>query len=87
MAEIFLSASLNAFVTAGGVPAGASIAPVLASAGLPAETTIDPYNGKPLNVKWRPGGWMVYSVGSNGVDDGGKLDGKTDIGAGPIETP
>ena len=27
---------------------------------------------------------MVYSVGANGVDDGGKLDGKTDIGAGPI---
>ena len=28
-------------------------------------------------------GWVVDSVGGNLVDDGGKLDGKTDIGAGP----
>jgi hypothetical protein len=26
---------------------------------------------------------MVYSVGSNGVDDGGNLDGRTDVGVGP----
>jgi hypothetical protein len=27
---------------------------------------------------------MVYSVGPDGVDDGGKLDGKADFGFGPI---
>ena len=59
-------------------------APKLTDLGLPAEATIDPFNGKPLNVKKLPEGWTVYSVGKNRVDDGGKLDGKTDIGAGPI---
>jgi hypothetical protein len=65
------------------VPADGDRVPDLAGLGLPAGATIDPFNGKPLNVKKRPEGWMVYSVGANGVDDGGKLDGKTDIGAGP----
>jgi hypothetical protein len=27
---------------------------------------------------------MVYSIGSNFMDDGGILDSKTDVGAGPI---
>lgn len=58
--------------------------PKLTDLGLPGEATIDPFNGEPLNVKKLPEGWTVYSVGSNRVDDGGKLDGKTDIGAGPI---
>jgi hypothetical protein len=66
------------------VPPGTDRVPDLAGLGLPAEATIDPYNGKPLSVKWLPEGWMVYSVGGDGVDDGGKLDGRTDIGAGPI---
>ncbi len=66
------------------VPPGGDRVPDLAELGLPAEATIDPYNRKPLNVKRLPQGWMVYSVGKDGVDDGGKLDGKTDIGAGPI---
>ena len=66
------------------VPPGGDRVPDLAELGLPAEATIDPFNGKPLNVKRLPEGWMVYSVGGDGVDDGGKLDGRTDIGAGPI---
>ena len=37
-----------------------------------------------LHVKKLPEGWMVYSVGRNLVDDGGNLDGKTDIGVGPM---
>jgi hypothetical protein len=45
--------------------------------------TIDPFNGKSLIVKKAPEGWMVYSVGSDLVDNGGKLDGRTDVGAGP----
>ena len=58
--------------------------PKLTDLGLPAEATIDPFNGEPLHVKKLPEGWMVYSVGNNRVDDGGTLDGKTDIGAGPL---
>ena len=48
------------------------------------EATIDPFNGQPLHLKKGPEGWMVYSVGPDLKDDGGVLDGKTDIGAGPI---
>ncbi len=57
--------------------------PKLSDLGLPAEITIDPYNGKPLQMKKLPEGWMVYSVGTNLRDDGGKLDLITDIGFGP----
>jgi hypothetical protein len=57
--------------------------PGLDALGLPAESTIDPFNGRPLNVKRSPEGWTVYSVGPDGVDDDGALDGKTDIGVGP----
>jgi hypothetical protein len=59
--------------------------PQLSSLGLPVATTTDPFNGKPLNVKKTPQGWLVYSVGPNLVDDGGKLDSPQtgDIGVGP----
>jgi hypothetical protein len=66
------------------VPPGSDRVPKLTELSLPGEATIDPFNGEPLHVKKLPEGWMVYSVGGNLVDDGGKLDGKTDIGAGPI---
>jgi hypothetical protein len=65
------------------VPSGSDRVPNLNDLGLPAAATIDPFNGEPLHVKKRPEGWTVYSVGKNLVDDGGKLDGNTDIGAGP----
>jgi hypothetical protein len=57
--------------------------PKLDDLGLPLETTIDPYNGEPLHLKKSPAGNMVYSVGKNLADDGGKMDGIADIGAGP----
>ncbi len=57
--------------------------PKLADLGLPLEATIDPYNSEPLHLKKTQAGWWVYSVGRNLADDGGKLDGITDIGAGP----
>jgi hypothetical protein len=57
--------------------------PNLADLGLPLGATIDPYNGEPLHLTKTPTGYLVYSVGRNLVDDGGKLDGVTDIGAGP----
>ena len=59
--------------------------PKLADLGLPLESTIDPYNGEPLHLSKTPAGWLVYSVGRNLVDDGGKLDRITDIGAGPTK--
>jgi hypothetical protein len=49
---------------------------------LPAEATIDPFNGISLIVKKLPEGWTVYSVGSDLVDGGGMFDGKTDVCAG-----
>jgi hypothetical protein len=66
------------------VPSGGDKVPQLNDLGLPAEATIDPFNGRPLRVEKVPEGWMVYSVGSNGVDDGGKLDQRTDVGVGPV---
>lgn len=53
---------------------------------LPAETTIDPFSGKPLIVKPTDRGWLVYSVYRNGKDDGGIFDGFKDAGVGPPRT-
>ena len=39
--------------------------------GLPADATIDPFNGEPLHVKKPADGWAVYSVGTDLKDDGG----------------
>ena len=53
--------------------------------GLPAAATTDPFDGEPLRIKHTDRGWLIYSVGSNLKDDGGKLDDdRTDIGLGPI---
>ncbi len=65
------------------VPAGSKEVPKLSNLGLPAEATTDPFNGEPLHVKRLPQGWLVYSVGKNLRDDGGKLDDGSDIGVGP----
>jgi hypothetical protein len=64
-------------------PAASSEIRRLSELGLPAETTKDPYNGEPLHVKRLPQGWLVYSVGKNFQDDGGKLDDLSDVGVGP----
>jgi hypothetical protein len=65
--------------------AGSDAAPKLTDLGLPVETTTDPFNGEPLHVKKTPQGWLVYSVGENLRDDGGKLDDphQGDVGVGP----
>jgi hypothetical protein len=74
---------LNALQTH--VPAGSGEVPKLTELGLPAETIIDPFTEEPLCVKKTPHGWLVYSVGPNYRDDGGKLEGgpNSDIGVGP----
>ena len=76
---------LNAIHAQGKKVAGVSIANI----GLPNESTIDPYSGKPLIVKSTDAGWQVYSVGPNGKDDGGQslhdatTEASKDIGVGP----
>jgi hypothetical protein len=57
--------------------------PKLSELGLPPDAIIDPFNGQPLHVKKLPKGWIVYSVGPNGIDDGGIIDFKSDVGIGP----
>lgn len=59
-------------------------APKLSELGLPEEVIRDPFNGQPLKFQRLPDGWMVYSVGRNLTNDGGKLDDATDVGFGPI---
>ena len=34
---------------------------------------LDPFTGKPLFLKTHPDGLVIYSVGYNGIDDGGKI--------------
>ena len=41
------------------------------SLGLPKETLVDPFDGKPLRTKKTPTGAIVYSVGPDLKDDGG----------------
>ena len=55
----------------------------LSDLNLPAVDTIDPFNGQPLIVKPTAAGWLVYSVGMNGVDDGGDFAKDKDVGFGP----
>ncbi len=73
---------LNAIQTR--VPPGSDLVPKLSDLELPPESTIDPFNGEPMHVKRLPEGWLVYSVGTNLIDDGGIPDGKSDVGVGPI---
>ena len=55
---------------------------------LPAEAIKDPFTGKPLIAKLVDGKWLVYSVGKDGVDDGGNFAKYKDVGFGPlIEQP
>jgi hypothetical protein len=67
--------------------------PTMAELGLPDEVGIDPFNGKPMIIKKLPQGWLVYSVGENLKDDGGKVVEESgnkpqDIGFSPkIPTP
>lgn len=50
---------------------------------MPREATIDPYSGQPMKLTHTKSGWIVYSVMSNGVDDGGDFIGMKDYGVAP----
>ncbi len=56
----------------------------LADLKLPEKDKTDPFTGQPLLMKKLPEGWVIYSVGHDLKDDGGKLDGQTDFGLGPV---
>jgi hypothetical protein len=53
--------------------------------GLPNDVVTDPFNGGKLQLNKLPGGWLVYSVGANLQDDGGRLAEFVDVGVGPDE--
>lgn len=55
----------------------------LSNLNLPAADVVDPFTGQPLIVKPSAEGWLVYSVGTNGVDDGGDFAKDKDVGFGP----
>jgi hypothetical protein len=46
----------------------------LVKMGLIASVPLDPYDGQPLRYKLRPDGALVYSVGADGVDNGGNIN-------------
>jgi hypothetical protein len=60
--------------------------PALDTLGLSAETTVDPFTGKQLMVHKLASGWLIYSVGPDLKDDGGKLNHHHDIGLEPPDT-
>ena len=47
--------------------------PAIATLGLDTATVTDPFSGKPLVLRATDDGFVVYSVGENGRDDGGQL--------------
>lgn len=48
------------------------------------QAKIDPFSGQPLIVKRAPAGWLIYSVGENMKDDGGRFENHEDVGLGAI---
>ncbi len=56
--------------------------PKLTDLGLPADTIVDPYDGKSLRIKKAGESWIVYSIGKNLKDDGGQLEHFQDVGVG-----
>jgi len=65
--------------------------PVLAAIDLLEEARTDPFSDQPLMLRDEEGEPLVYSVGENGVDDGGKIyppdNEALDIGLGPLLEP
>jgi hypothetical protein len=45
---------------------------------------LDPFTGKPLIYRSTPSGFTIYSVGENGIDDGGAKSDKADHNLGLI---
>jgi hypothetical protein len=54
----------------------------LVAAKLLRQMPIDPYDGKPLRLARLTEGLIIYSIGPDGVDNGGKLDRKNPVAVG-----
>ena len=52
----------------------------LADLGLPDDALRDPFDDAPLRVRWKTGDVVVYSIGTDLVDDGGDIDKEKDVG-------
>ena len=50
---------------------------------LPDVAMLDPFSGKPLQLKWTDDGWVVNSVFKNGADNDGDFKDQADWGLGP----
>ncbi len=61
---------LNAIID--GEPADSPDASPLATLDLPAEVKIDPFDGQSLRIKKLPSGWLIYSIGPDLKDEGGR---------------
>jgi hypothetical protein len=57
----------------------------LTDLGLPAAAVTDPFVDRPLIVRRVNGQWLVYGVGSNLKDDGGRTESFEDVGYGPLK--
>ena len=55
----------------------ADLETVVKAAGLP-QIPIDPYSGKPLRMAIIDGEPVIYSIGKDGRDDGGRIDSDSD---------
>jgi hypothetical protein len=53
----------------------------------PPDATIDPFTDEPLLLRHTPQGPLIYSVGSNRIDDGGSVKDARDIGLAPLPSP
>jgi len=71
---------LNALASRGDFDANIS------SLGIPKESLVDPFNGKPLRIKKTPNGPIIYSVGDDLTDNDGNVNypGQADVGTAPI---
>src|SRR5262249_897548 len=47
-----------------------------------AQLPVDPFDGQPLHYRPTADGVMIYSIGPDGIDDGGTLDPTKDFGPG-----
>jgi hypothetical protein len=59
----------------------------LADLDLLESATIDPFSGKPFKLKKIGDGWVIYSVFTNGKDDGAEFDPPNDWGLAPVGYP
>jgi len=50
---------------------------------LPEDFRRDPFSGGDLRVVRTEAGWLIYSVGPDGVDDGGEIESNKDWGLAP----